>query len=230
MEVMALMQPSGTGVANLKTCVVNSGVSNDLCSTYLDAQGAPTQALKDQLQNCGGEIMAKCPVQTLSLIAAMGPAQAALQAGTPLSTSQAAALTQKTQALLACVTQSSGLSDSCDIIMEAEELDIDTDGDEAFSRDGQHGHGDNKSSHDHDGGAGGVIVVFVLLALVAAVAAGVTYYIMRRKRQAQMLSNQLEMGSAADVVVQGRPVDSAPTGSAVVYANVPAQDSFHSGV
>eukprot|EP00656_Telonema_subtile_P047637 TRINITY_DN5491_c0_g1_i1.p1 TRINITY_DN5491_c0_g1~~TRINITY_DN5491_c0_g1_i1.p1 ORF type:complete len:284 (-),score=57.36 TRINITY_DN5491_c0_g1_i1:133-984(-) len=226
-ELLSNVNPDATTVQALKTCATNSSVSNVQCSTYLDSAGNPTSDLTIQLQSCAAEYLGACPLQMSPLIVLLTAAKARLAtAGGKLSTAELVTITTKTRALFTCLNSATHISDTCKLIIQEEEEEIEREEhghgsggthqtDTANNHDGKHGDG---SDDDHHGG-GGLIVLFVLVVLVAAAAAGVTYYVMKRKRQAQQLLNQLDMEA---VVVQGKAVDSAPIGGAVVYANVPS--------
>jgi hypothetical protein len=185
------------------------------CDSIVSPEGTLTPEMQAAIQTCSTQALSACPIQMLQL------SSVAIQIGNSIVREQNATKVQqaiqgldwnsaltKFKAALTCLKQkSTQLSQTCPLLSADMVSDMgDAMEDMGFpERDSsKSGHG-RKPSKAAGGDSGGLVFVGMVCFAIALAAGGLTYLIMRRRQQAQLLHGQLQgqqpQASAAAVIV-----------------------------
>jgi len=200
---------------NIQTHDVFVGLESD-CDSIVSPEGTLTPEMQAAIQTCSTQALSACPIQMLQL------SSVAIQIGNSIVREQNATKVQqaiqgldwnsaltKFKAALTCLKQkSTQLSQTCPLLSADMVSDMgDAMEDMGFpDRDSsKSGHGSKPSKAAGGDSGGGLVFVGMVCFAIALAAGGLTYLIMRRRQQAQLLHGQLQgqqpQASAAAVIV-----------------------------
>merc|ERR1711865_582792 len=193
---------------NIQTHDVFVGLESD-CDSIVSPEGTLTPEMQAAIQTCSTQALSACPIQMLQL------SSVAIQIGNSIVREQNATKVQQAiqgldwNSALTCFKQkSTQLSQTCPLLSADMVSDMgDAMEDMGFpDRDSsKSGHGSKPSKAAGGDSGGGLVFVGMVCFAIALAAGGLTYLIMRRRQQAQLLHGQLQgqqpQASAAAVIV-----------------------------
>jgi len=204
MMLLIAAQDKATAADDLKQCIsTNAGLAT-VCDTIVSSEGTLQPQMQAAMTECGAQAMRACPAETMLATSAAITASRLIKSGQELDATSVQQLWTKASAVFTCLKKhATQLSQTCQLISDDDIADAmenmgigDEDSPNAAEKPSKTADGDS---------GGGLVFVGVACFVVAVAAAGITYLIMRRRQQAQLLHAQLEgqqpQASAAAVVV-----------------------------